>query len=183
MIHDLALARAIHVLGLIHWIGGMAVVTTIVLPRARALPDAGQAIEVFEAFERRFSSQVRISILLVGLSGGYMVTKLDAWDLFQRVSFWWLHLMVAVWLLFALVVFVLEPTFLHRSFHASVVREKDRFCHGDKIPRRGPHHSCCRNCFRDIGCRRSAAMTTSDQSRSRSRCLGAVRFGYGRSIH
>jgi len=126
MIHDLALARAIHVLGLIHWIGGMAVVTTIVLPRARALPDAGQAIEVFEAFERRFSSQVRISILLVGLSGGYMVTKLDAWDLFQRVSFCWLHLMVAVWLLFALVVFVLEPTFLHRSFHAFVVRERGR---------------------------------------------------------
>lgn len=126
MIDDLALARAIHVLGLIHWIGGLAVVTTIVLPRARALPDPGQAIEAFEAFERRFASQVRISILLVGLSGGYMITKLDAWDLFQRASFWWLHLMVAVWLLFALVVYVLEPTLLHRQFHEFAAREKDR---------------------------------------------------------
>ena len=126
MIDDLALARAIHVLGLIHWIGGMAVVTTIVLPRARALPDAGQAIEAFQAFERRFASQVRISILLVGLSGGYMALKLHAWALFLHASFWWLHLMVAVWLLFALVVYVLEPTFLHRRFHDLAVREKDR---------------------------------------------------------
>jgi uncharacterized membrane protein len=30
MIDDLELARAIHVLALVHWIGGLAVVTTIV---------------------------------------------------------------------------------------------------------------------------------------------------------
>jgi uncharacterized membrane protein len=78
MIDDLALARAIHVLALVHWIGGMAVVTTIILPRAHALLDAKEAVAAFEAFERRFASQVRISILLVGLSGAYMLTKVSA---------------------------------------------------------------------------------------------------------
>ena len=102
MIDDLALARAIHVLALVHWIGGVAVVTTIVLPHARALPNAKDAIASFEAFELRFASQARISILLVGLSGAYMLTKLDAWNCFQYASFWWLDLMVAVWMLFAL---------------------------------------------------------------------------------
>src|SRR5215475_983074 len=51
---DLALARAIHILALVHWIGGVAVVTTIVLPRAYALPDVKEAVAAFEAFEQRF---------------------------------------------------------------------------------------------------------------------------------
>ena len=38
MIPDgLTLARAVHVLALIHWIGGVAAVTTIVLPLAQRL--------------------------------------------------------------------------------------------------------------------------------------------------
>jgi uncharacterized membrane protein len=126
MIDDLALARAIHVLALVHWIGGVTVVATIVLPRARALPDAKQAIASFEAFERRFASQVRVSILLVGLSGAYMLMKDGAWDRLQQASFWWLHLMIAVWVLFALIVYVLEPLALHRLFREFALRNKDR---------------------------------------------------------
>jgi uncharacterized membrane protein len=123
---DFALARAVHVLALVHWIGGVAAVTTVVLPRARALPDAKDAVAAFEAFERRFAQQVRISILLVGLSGGYMLMKLDAWDRFQYVSFWWMYLMVAVWVLFALMVYVLEPLVIHRLFHDFALRQKHR---------------------------------------------------------
>ena len=126
MIDDLALASAIHVLALVHWIGGLAVVTTIVLPDARRLPDAKEAVAVFEAFEQRFAFQVRISILLVGVSGAYLLTKLDAWARFQYASFWWLDLMVAVWMLFALMVYVLEPLVLHRYFHEFALRDKNR---------------------------------------------------------
>jgi uncharacterized membrane protein len=99
MIDDFALARAIHVLALVHWIGGVAGVTTIVLPHARRLPEAKDAVAAFEAFERRFAFQARISILFAGLSGAYMLTKLDAWNWFQHASFWWLDLMVVVWVL------------------------------------------------------------------------------------
>lgn len=117
MIPDgLTLARAIHVLALVHWIGGVSVITTIVLPQARRLPDAAAAVEFFEAFERRFVRQVRISILLAGLSGLYMLYALDAWDRFLHLAFWWFHLMVAVWCLFALMVYVIEPLFAHRRF-------------------------------------------------------------------
>jgi hypothetical protein len=35
-----AQARAVHVLALVHWIGGVAIVTTIFLPRVSKLPDA-----------------------------------------------------------------------------------------------------------------------------------------------
>src|SRR5262249_60115518 len=105
-IDDLALARAIHVLALVHWIGGVAVVTTIVLPRARALLDAKQAVAAFEAFERRFASQVRVSILLVGLSGAYMLMKNGGLGRPPYSSFLWLHLLIAVWVLFALFCFL-----------------------------------------------------------------------------
>jgi hypothetical protein len=50
MFDDFALARAIHVLALVHWIGGLSAVTTIVLPRAGALADAKDAVAAFEAF-------------------------------------------------------------------------------------------------------------------------------------
>ena len=116
MIDGITLARAVHVLAIVHWIGGLSVVTTIVLPRARRMPDAAAAVETFEAFERRFAPQARVSIALAGLSGLYMLYGLDAWDRFREPSFWWLHLMICVWLLFAAVVYVLEPLFLHNRF-------------------------------------------------------------------
>jgi uncharacterized membrane protein len=126
MLDDFALARAIHVLALVHWIGGLSAVTTIILPRARALPDAKDAVAAFEAFEGRIVQQVRVSILLVGLSGFYLIVKLDGWDRFGRLSFLWLDLMVAVWVLFALMVYILEPLIIHRLFHDFALRDKHR---------------------------------------------------------
>jgi uncharacterized membrane protein len=124
MIPDgLTLARAVHVLALVHWIGGVCAVTTIVLPQARRLGEPAAAIEFFESFERRFVQQVRISIALAGLSGLYMLYALDAWDRFRHLSFWWLHLMVAVWCLFALMVFVIEPLFAHRKFREHAMHD------------------------------------------------------------
>ena len=126
MMDDLTLARAVHILALVHWIGGVAAVTTIVLPHARALSDAKDAITVFEEFERRFAQQVRWSILLVGLSGLYMLYRLDAWDRFRDASFWWLYPMVTVGLVFAVMVYVLEPLVIHRIFHNFALQNKDR---------------------------------------------------------
>jgi len=126
VIDDFELARAVHVLAVVHWIGGVAVVTTIVLPVARRLSNPKDAIAAFETFERRFARQVRVSILLVGLSGLYMLMKLDAWDRFLYASFWWMYLMVAMWVLFALMVYVLEPLVLHRLFHEFALRQTQR---------------------------------------------------------
>jgi len=43
-----------------------------------------------------------------------MVVRLDIWYRFLSVSYWWMHAMVAVWLLFTLMLFLAEPLFLHR---------------------------------------------------------------------
>jgi uncharacterized membrane protein len=126
MIDILTLARALHVLALVHWIGGVAMVTGIVLPRARAMADSRAAIAVFESFESRFAVQARYSILLAGISGFYMTDRLDAWSRLFDPAYWWLILMVAVWAVFALMVFVLEPLVIHRLFHDYALRDKER---------------------------------------------------------
>ena len=125
-IDDFAIARALHVLALVHWLGGVTMVTTIVLPRARAMADARAALAAFEMFEGRFAVQARFSILLAGLSGFYMLYKMEAWARLLDPASWWLVLMVAVWAVFALMVFVLEPLVVHRLFHDYALRDKER---------------------------------------------------------
>jgi len=68
----------------------------------------------------------RVSILLVAISGLYMIMKLDGWDRFVDALFWWLDLMVVVWVLFALMVYILEPLVMHRLFHDFALQEKHR---------------------------------------------------------
>ncbi len=69
--------------------------------------------------------QARISVVLTGASGIYMLWRLAAWDRFESPSFWWLHLMVALWILFMLMLFVLEPLGIDRLFRSYALREKN----------------------------------------------------------
>ena len=106
---DIELARALHVLFITHWIGGVAFVTLVALPVARAREDAGQGWALFEAIEKRFSAQVKWSIPLAGATGLWMAWRLDLWAQFADPGFWWLDAMVLVWALFMVIVFVIEP--------------------------------------------------------------------------
>ncbi len=106
---DIAIARAIHVICIVIWIGGVAMVTTIVLPAVRRLDTAAKRVALFEAIEGRFVWQARIATLLVAASGFYMADRLDLWTRFRMVQFWWMHAMVLVWLVFTIILFVGEP--------------------------------------------------------------------------
>lgn len=112
----IALARAVHVLAVVVWIGGVSMVTSVALPAVRAGELGPDRLRAFHAFERRFVWQARIAVLLTGLSGGYMLVQLHLWSRFHAMQFWWMHAMVCVWLLFAFVLFVAEPLILHRRF-------------------------------------------------------------------
>jgi uncharacterized membrane protein len=112
----LAIARALHVLGVVVWIGGVGMVTAAILPAARAFRSSDMSVEMFEAVERRFIWIARAMTLIVGLSGFYMLWALNLWDRFAYASFWWMHAMVAVWVLFTIMLFIVEPFFLHDKF-------------------------------------------------------------------
>jgi uncharacterized membrane protein len=118
---DVVLARALHVLAVVHWIGGLGFVTLVVLPLARG---AGSA-KLFEAVERRFAAQVRISVPLAGAAGFWMAWRLDLWDRLLDFRVWWMPAMLGLWTAFMLMLFVIEPL-LHGRFaqamHAAPAR-------------------------------------------------------------
>ena len=109
-------ARAIHVVAVVVWVGGVWLVTTVLLPGLRGKRPEDWLRE-FEAIERRFAPQARIAVLLVLLSGLYMLYEYDLWDRLEEGRYWWMHLMICVWLVFALLLFVLEPFIVHRMVH------------------------------------------------------------------
>jgi uncharacterized membrane protein len=108
------LARAVHVVAVVVWIGGVSLVTTVLLPAlAQQRPD--DWLSELDAIERRFAPQARVAVLLVLLSGLYMLYRYDMWGRFADAEFWWMHLMVGVWLIFAALLFVVEPVILQRA--------------------------------------------------------------------
>lgn len=122
---DLAIARAIHVLAVVHWIGGVALVTTVILPAVRRLAQPAQRLAWFERIEGAFSRQAKFSVVLAGASGVYMTHVLAAWERFLDPAFWWMHLMVLVWTIFTIVLFVAEPLFLHAWFRRQAQQEPE----------------------------------------------------------
>lgn len=123
---DLGLARALHVLAIVHWIGGVAMVTAVILPAVARLADPRRRLAVFEEIESRFSFQAKFSVTIAGATGFYMTHRLQAWDRFADAQFWWMHAMVAVWAVFTFVLFVGEPLFLHSWLRKSAARAPER---------------------------------------------------------
>jgi len=119
------IARALHVLAVVHWIGGVAMVTAVILPALRRPGEAAERLALFESVEGKFGGQAKLSTLLAGASGLYMTWRMDAWDRFLEPGMWWMHAMVVVWAIFTVVLFVAEPLFLHRWFHERAGRDPE----------------------------------------------------------
>ncbi|MCF6204751.1 MAG: hypothetical protein L3J59_13965 [Methylococcaceae bacterium] len=119
------LARAIHVIGVVIWIGGVAFVTTVLVPSLKKITDKNNRLELFEQLEGTFAFQTRFVTLMTGASGYFMIDYMHAWDRYQQVQFWWMHLMTLVWGTFTLVLFVLEPLVLHHWFKEQAIKDSD----------------------------------------------------------
>jgi hypothetical protein len=62
------------------------------------------------------------SIPIAGASGLWMTYRMDLWHRFADLHFWWMSAMAGLWLVFALMVFVLE-LLLHPRFEAEGRRD------------------------------------------------------------
>ncbi|KAB2964040.1 hypothetical protein [Zoogloea sp.] len=122
--NDFAIARALHVFAVLIWIGGVAFVTLVLLPACRALSEPAGQLELFERLEHRFAAIARWTVLLAGASGLWLTWRLDAWSRFaEPASWWWMHGMVIVWSLFAVMLFILEPFVLQKLFQAQARKD------------------------------------------------------------
>jgi uncharacterized membrane protein len=119
---DFVLARVLHVIAVIIWIGGVAFVTTVLIPAIRKTQSPENRLEIFEILEGKFSFQAKFTTLLAGVTGFYMLHIINDWSSMQ----WWIHLMIFVWAIFTAVLFIFEPLFLHKWFHkqATINSEK-----------------------------------------------------------
>ena len=120
---DIELARALHVLFITHWIGGVAFVTLVALPhgagREDGWPEAGRCSRRSKSASRR---KLQWSIPLAGATGLWMAWRLDLWAQFADPGFWWLDAMALVWALFMVIVFVIEPV-AHARLAAEAARD------------------------------------------------------------
>lgn len=119
--NELSLARAIHILSIVIWMGGVAFVSLVLIPTLRRSSFQIDQLSIFNVIESRFASIARVMVLLAGISGFYMTYKLNAWDRFTQVHYFWMHAMVLVWCLFFLALFVIEPFILKN--HGRMVKD------------------------------------------------------------
>jgi uncharacterized membrane protein len=113
---DYVFARVLHVIAVVLWIGGVAMVTTVIIPAVKKMSSKEDQIKTFEQIEGRFALQAKVTTLITGLTGFYMIYVLDAWDRYFELKYWWIHAMTLVWILFTLVLYILEPLLLHKLF-------------------------------------------------------------------
>lgn len=120
------LARIIHVVSVVIWIGGVAMVTMVIIPSIKEMNSAKDKMASFESIEGKFQTIAKITTILTAITGFYMVDYLNAWHRFLQLKFWWMHAMVLVWFVFTVILFVLEPYVLHKLFKRYMEKNPER---------------------------------------------------------
>jgi len=110
------IARVIHVLSIVIWIGGVTMVTMVIIPAVKNMSSKKDKIDTFEIIEGRFALIAKVTTIISAITGFYMIYRLDAWERYLELKYWWIHAMTIVWFLFTMVLFVLEPYVLHKLY-------------------------------------------------------------------
>lgn len=116
---DLVIARIVHVLAIIGWIGGVWFVTLVIVPVVRRMAAPDERLRAFHRIETGFAPFARWLVLMAGASGFWITARADLWSRFADANFWWMHLMLALWAVFMLMLFVAEPLVLHARMETS----------------------------------------------------------------
>lgn len=122
---ELTIARIFHILAVVVWIGGVAMVTLVIIPAVKKMSSKEEQLQTFEQIEGRFANFAKVATVVTGISGFYMLYLLNAWNRFLDYRFWWIHAMVLVWLIFTIVLFLLEPLVLHKLFREKALKSPE----------------------------------------------------------
>ena len=94
---------AIHVLGVVIWIGGVAFVTMIVFPMLTRMEDSFEKVLLFQGIEHRFARIAKVSHAVVGLTGGWLLYETGEWRILFSMAGIGPTLMLLVWVFYLLV--------------------------------------------------------------------------------
>ncbi len=94
---------AIHVLGIVIWIGGVAFVTMVVFPMIMRMEGSIEKMIFFQGVEHRFAKIAKISVGVVGVTGAWLLSLTGEWEMLFSAPGIGPTLMVIVWTLYVLV--------------------------------------------------------------------------------
>ncbi|MDI6801280.1 MAG: hypothetical protein QMD01_04405 [Thermodesulfovibrionales bacterium] len=94
---------AIHVIGVVIWIGGVAFVTMTVFPMIIRMESSMEKVLFFQGVEHRFAKIAKLCVLIAGLTGAWLLSITDRWSiLFERAGVG-PSVMLVVWVFYVLV--------------------------------------------------------------------------------
>jgi uncharacterized membrane protein len=99
----LPLLIAVHVIGVILWIGGVAFVTMVVFPMIMRMENSLEKVLFFQGVEHRFARIAKTSVFVVGVTGVLLLYMTGEWNIMFKASGIGPTLMAIVWLFYVLV--------------------------------------------------------------------------------
>jgi uncharacterized membrane protein len=94
---------AVHVLGVVLWIGGVAFVTMIVFPMIIRMEGSIEKVIFFQGVEHRFAKIAKISVAIVGITGAWILSETGRWSILFTKQGLGPTLMLLVWAFYVLV--------------------------------------------------------------------------------
>jgi uncharacterized membrane protein len=113
---------AVHVLGVVVWIGGVAFVTMIVFPMITRMEDSFEKVLFFQGIEHRFAGIAKSAVAMVGLTGGWLLYITSEWRILFSMAGIGPTLMVLVWT-FYLFVLLFEGRIFKMIFKGSAQQD------------------------------------------------------------
>jgi uncharacterized membrane protein len=116
-------ALIIHVISIVIWIGGVAFVTIITFPMIQRADNSLEQVLMFQGVEHRFSKIAKIMVILVLLSGLYLIK--DKYDFRISNLNFGVWVMIVLWTVYASLLFFLEKLIFKKLFSRSSEKQLD----------------------------------------------------------
>ena len=113
---------AVHVLGVVLWIGGVAFVTMIVFPMIMRMEDSFEKVLFFQGIEHSFARIAKGAVAVVGLTGGWLLYATGEWRVLFSMAGIGPTLMLLVWT-FYLFVLLFEGKIFRMIFGGSAAQD------------------------------------------------------------
>jgi uncharacterized membrane protein len=110
-------ALTVHVVSVVIWIGGVAFVTMVTFPMILRASNSLEQVLMFQGVEHRFSKIAKIMVILTGLSGLFLINEKGL-----SLGVW---IMIALWALYASLLFFLEKMIFKKLFAQPSVKQLD----------------------------------------------------------
>jgi uncharacterized membrane protein len=94
-----------HVLAVVIWIGGVAFVTMIVFPMIIRMENSIEKVIFFQGVEHRFARIAKICVLIVGITGFWLLYLMGQWSILFQPEGIGPTLMIIVWSFYGFVLF------------------------------------------------------------------------------